>query len=156
MSLRRSEFCYSLRRVFILDALSESISVFDDGCRLQKKISPALSKLKKEVIILSFAFSKRQYRIGAVLKDFSIKFWDHFNNFEYEKSISTTSSCQNLQTSIYFLEYFNTWITTDKTGTIHFWNLLEEHPQRNMKCKYPAVINGVCEISSLNLLVVVQ
>jgi len=129
--------------VFILDALSDSISVFDENCSLQQKISPQLSKLKKEVIILSFAFSKRQYRVGAVLKDFSIKFWDHFNNFEYEKSISTTSICQNLQTSIYFLEYFNTWITTDKTGTIHFWNLLEERPDRSMKCKYNAPINGV-------------
>lgn len=130
--------------MFILDALSDSISVFDENCSLQQKISPQLSKLKKEVIILSFAFSKRQYRVGAVLKDFSIKFWDHFNNFEYEKSISTTSICQNLQTSIYFLEYFNTWITTDKTGTIHFWNLLEERPDRSMKCKYNAPINGVC------------
>ena len=55
------------------------------------------------MIILSFAFSKRQFRIGAVLKDFSLKFWDHFNNFGYEKSIQTTSTCQHLQTNIYFL-----------------------------------------------------
>jgi len=32
---------------------------------------------------LDFAFSQRQFRVGAVLKDFSIKFWDHFINFEY-------------------------------------------------------------------------
>lgn len=96
------------------------------------------------MIILSFAFSKRQYRVGAVLKDFSLKFWDHFNNFEYEKSISTTSICQNLQTNIYFLEYFNRWITTDKTGTIYFWNLLEERPDKDLKCKYNAQINDIC------------
>jgi hypothetical protein len=108
------------------------------------------------VIILSFAFSKRQYRIGAVLKDFSLKFWDHFNDFEYEKSISTTSLCQNLQTNIYFLEYFNTWITTDKTGTLYLWNLLEEKPDKHMKCKYSTGINDICEIPSLNVIVVVQ
>lgn len=112
--------------------------------------------MKKEVIILSFAFSKRQYRIGAVLKDFSLKFWDHYNEFDYEKSISTTSVCQNLQTGIYFLEYFNSWITTDKTGVLHFWNLLEERHQRNMNCKYAANISDICEIAALNLIVVVQ
>ena len=145
-----------MKRIFILDALSESISVFDENYNICKKLSPQLSKLKKDVIILSFAFSKRQFRIGAVLKDFSLKFWDHFNHFQYEKSIQTTSTCQHLQTNIYFLEHFNAWITSDKTGSLHFWDLLLEKPERVLKCKYNASINGICEIPSLNLLVVVQ
>jgi hypothetical protein len=61
-----------------------------------------------------------------------------------------------MQTGIYFLEYFNNWITTDKTGVLHFWNLLEEKPERDMKCKYSSTINDICEISSLNLIAVVQ
>ena len=53
----RSQFCHDLKKIFILDALSESIAVFDESYGLCKKLSPQLSKLKKDVIILSFAFS---------------------------------------------------------------------------------------------------
>lgn len=81
-------------KVFTLDDLSDSISVYNTSCGLIKRIKPHFSKLKKDIVVLSFAYSERQERIGAVLKDFSINFWDHSDNFEFEKSISTASHCQ--------------------------------------------------------------
>jgi hypothetical protein len=108
--------------IFTLDALSECISVYDFNCCQINKITPSFSKIKKDVVVLNFAFSQRQCRIGAVLKNFSLSFWDCYqsNNFDYEKCWPTTSFCQYLQTSIYYLEYFESWLTCDKTGIITF------------------------------------
>jgi hypothetical protein len=104
--------------IFTLDALSEYIAVYDFNCYQINKIYPSFSKIKKDVVVLGFAFSQRQCRIGAVLKNFSLVFWDcsSTNSFDYEKTWTTTSYCQHMQSSIYYLEYFNSWITSDKTG----------------------------------------
>lgn len=144
--------------VFSLDALSESISVYDFNCTQINKIYPSFSKIKKDVIVLSFAFSQRQCRIGAIFKNFSIVFWDCSagNTFDYEKAWSTTSCCQHLQSSIYYLEYFNCWITSDKTGTIYFWDLLNGKPFRQFKCKYLSSVNVLCEIAPFNIIAIVQ
>lgn len=74
-------FSYSLGKVFTLDALSDSISVYNTSCSLIKRIRPSFSKLKKDIVVLAFAYSERQERIGAVLKDFSVNFWDNSDNF---------------------------------------------------------------------------
>ena len=107
--------------IFTLDALSEYIAVYDFNCSQINKVYPSFSKIKKDVVVLGFAFSQRQFRLGAVLKNFSVVFWDcrPNNTFDYEKSWSTTSYCQHLQSSIFHLEYFNNWITSDKTGIFY-------------------------------------
>lgn len=108
--------------------------------------------------MLGFAFSQRQCRVGAVLKNFSIVFWDccPSNSFDYEKTWTTTSFCQHLQSSIFYLEYFNSWITSDKTGTLYFWDLLNSKPSREFKCKYYSSVNVLCEINALNIIAIVQ
>jgi hypothetical protein len=32
---------------------------------------------------MGFYFSQRQFRIGAILKNYSLIFWDHQNKFDY-------------------------------------------------------------------------
>lgn len=59
-----------------LDHLADFIGVYDMNCVLVRKIEPTSSTFKKEINILSFAYSERQERIGAVLKDYSLVFWD--------------------------------------------------------------------------------
>lgn len=44
-------------KVFTLDDLSDSISVYNTNCGLIKKIKPNFSKLKKDIVVLSFAYS---------------------------------------------------------------------------------------------------
>ena len=61
--------------------------------------------------------------MGAVLKDYSLIFWDNSDHFTYEKLITTASHTQDSQTSIHFLEHFNTWITCDKSGRIYSWDI---------------------------------
>jgi len=151
--------------MFSLDALSEYIAVYDFNCNQINKIYPSCSKINKDVVVLKFAFSQRQLRIGAVLKNFSVVFWDCTQNssFNYERTWSTTSYCQHLQSSIYYLDYFNEWVTSDKTGNIsfiegslYFWDLLNGKYFRHFKCKYNSSITTLCEIPSLNIMAVVQ
>ncbi len=118
-----SFFSFEYKKIFSLDALSDGISIYDTNCRLERKLRPQNSKMKKDIVVLSFAYSERQERIGAVLKDFTLSFWDFVDNLEFEKVISTASCCQDYQTNIWYLEYFQSWITSDKTGTIYIWNL---------------------------------
>lgn len=82
---QRSSFSNDLKMIFTLDVLSEFVSVYDFNCVQVNKIYPSFSKIKKDIVILGFAFSQRQSRIGAVLKNFSMIFWDcsQSNNFDY-------------------------------------------------------------------------
>jgi len=50
---------------------------------MEKKLKPQNSKIKKDVVVLSFAYSQRQERIGAVSKDFTLSFWDFVDNLEF-------------------------------------------------------------------------
>ena len=59
--------------------------------------------MKKDSAVVNICFSEKEERLGAVLKDFSISFWDVGDGYTFEKSISTTKYCQDLQNSIYYL-----------------------------------------------------
>ena len=81
MKLFRSKFSFELKIVFTLGSLSEFVAVYDWGCNLVGRIYPNSAKHAKDVVVMDFAFSERQFRVGAVLKNFSIIFWDSHNNF---------------------------------------------------------------------------
>jgi hypothetical protein len=70
-------------RVFTLDDLDDEIAVYGTSCTLMRKIKPGDSKMRKDVVVLGFAYSERQERIGAVLKDFSLSFWENGDGFEF-------------------------------------------------------------------------
>lgn len=53
-------FSKTYNRMFSLDALSDSISVYDTNCKLTQRIRPTNSKTKKDVVVLSFAYSERE------------------------------------------------------------------------------------------------
>ncbi len=55
-----SFFSYKYKKVFALDALSDGISIYDTNCRLEQKLKPQNSKIKKDVVVLAFAYSQRQ------------------------------------------------------------------------------------------------
>ena len=93
------------------------------NAQLVGKVTPTTSKIKRDAIILSFAYSERQERIGALLKNYEIIFWDIEDNFSVEKCFSTTKSSAEQQTSIWFLEYHNHWVTADAVGGFSIWDL---------------------------------
>jgi hypothetical protein len=55
-----SFFSLEYKKIFSLDALSDGISIYDTNCRLERKLRPQNLKIKKDVVVLSFAYSKRQ------------------------------------------------------------------------------------------------
>jgi hypothetical protein len=54
------QFSRTYQKVFSLDALADSISVYDVNCKLLKRLKPSTSKVKKDVVVLAFAYSQRQ------------------------------------------------------------------------------------------------
>jgi hypothetical protein len=55
-----SFFSLEYKKIFSLDALSDGISIYDINCRLERKLRPQNLKIKKDVVVLSFAYSQRQ------------------------------------------------------------------------------------------------
>ena len=109
-----------------LDSLADEIMVYSIDCILEKRISPHLQKDKKDVIILNFAWSNKQQRIGATLKDFSLSFWDATDNYEAEKNFFISNYSTEYQNNIWYIEFLDTWVTTDKTNAIWDWNIETE------------------------------
>jgi len=75
---------------------------------------------------LSFAWSDKQRRLGSVLKNFTMIFWDYEDNFEFQKMFSTGSMTFDYQTDIWYIEYMDQWLTTDESVVINLWDLETE------------------------------
>jgi WD40 repeat protein len=143
-------------KIFILENLSDSILVYNAAYTLVKKIKPNPKRMKRDVVISCFSFSERQERVGAVLKDLTMVFWDNSDNFQYEKLIATCQCVPECQTSIWYLEYFNSWITADKSGFVYVWDLETERPERRIKLVSQTEVNDLAVIPCINFLAVVQ
>ena len=50
-------FSKTNKKIFTLDALSDSVAIYDINCRLLRKLRPVTSKVKKDIVVLSFAYS---------------------------------------------------------------------------------------------------
>jgi hypothetical protein len=50
-------------------------------------------------------------------------FWDNEDNFKFEKCFSTGSMTHDYQNEIWYIEYMDCWVTTDKSNVINFWDL---------------------------------
>lgn len=84
--------------------------------------------MSKDVAILSMAFSERDKRIGCIINNIGITFWEATDNFTTEKVLGSNKSDHDPKAygdKIYFFNLFNEWATTDK-NTIYFWNLKDE------------------------------
>ena len=97
--------CYSAsrNRIYCLESLADWIGVYTPNIKQERKLRPSSFKVKKDSSVIDIYFSEKEERIGAVLKDFSLSFWDAGDSYSFEKSISTTKFCQELQSRIWFL-----------------------------------------------------
>jgi WD40 repeat protein len=145
-----------MQKIISLDTHADFISVYNINCKLELKIIPGISKLKRDIIVLSFAYSERQARLGATLKDFSLSFWDMNDSQPFEKNLSTIEHCQDCQQVIWFLEGQNAWVTSDNNGLLHTWDLVQEVVQSRIQLKIKSVVSAMCELASLHLVALVQ
>ncbi len=146
--------CYAkeIRRIFTLDSMSDHLRVYDMGLSQVGVIRPN-ANCKTVRDITSFTFSNRQLRIGAVMKDYSLSFWDASDNFGYEMSFSISGFCQNSAESIYYLEEMDMWLTTDRSSSICVWNIATEELDHEVRLPGGHVA-AVCEVAYLMVLAV--
>lgn len=137
-SIKMGEYAKSIERVLTLDSLSDTINLYNSDCQLERKISPNQKSQKKDVIILSFAWSDRQQRIGCTLKDYSLTFWDASDRFKVEKNFFISSFAYDYQTNIWYIEFMNVWITTDRSNSIYIWDI--ENEVLSYQISYPKII----------------
>ena len=64
--------------------------------------------------------------MGATLKDMTLSFWEINDNFEFESGFSLGNWVSEYQTNIWYVEFLNNWITTDKTCALHAWDIETE------------------------------
>lgn len=65
--------------------------------------------------IMDYAWSNSEMRIGAIVQDYKISFWDFCDNFTLEKTFSTLDKMRDLQRCIWYLEDSGQWLTTDQS-----------------------------------------
>ena len=94
-------------------------------------------------------YSTRNNRIGALLTNGIMVFWEGCDQFATEKYIST----RNCGDKIMYLQQANEWVTYDRS-TIYFWDLKEEAVTRSICCRDSTAINDICEISHMQALCV--
>ena len=137
----RTHYAPGINRILCLDALGNEISVLDMECNLDPRFNPKNNKKARsiqpridqkevrETIIMGFAWSEQQRRIGCCMKDFTMSFWDEADGFKLEKHFltSTQSEVSDFQSKIWFVDYLNTWITTDlSTNNLYSWDIEKE------------------------------
>ncbi len=125
-NIKMAIYAREIEKVISLDSLSEQIHIYNVDCSLHTIVRPSQVKEQKEIIILSFSWSNTQKRLGACLKDFSLVFWDALDDFQYQKMFSIGGVTFDFQTEIWYIEFLDVWITTDRSCAINLWNLEEE------------------------------
>jgi hypothetical protein len=70
--------------------------------------------------------------------------------------VATAPHCLECQSSIWFFEYFNAWVTADRTGWLYIWDLEAERPKRKIKLVAESQVNDLVVIASVGLVAVVQ
>lgn len=80
-----AKFIYSqsLKSIITLGRLSSSITLYDPkDLHVQHKILPSTCRLmSKDVAILSLAFCEKDQRIGCIINNIGVTFWEASDNF---------------------------------------------------------------------------
>lgn len=53
-------------------------------------------------------------------------FWDYEDNFDFQKKFSSGGMTFDYQNDIWYIEYLDQWITTDRSVCLNCWNLETE------------------------------
>lgn len=141
--------------ILALDTLSDFIGIYDLNCVMVRRLTPTLSKIKKENNILWFAYSRKQERVGAILKDYSIVFWD-LKVQDSEKMFSTSDCCTDFQSCIWYLEEHDMWLTGGQSGRLYIWDINEEAPKTCLKLEREGKVTDLCELPCVGLIALSQ
>ena len=149
-----SAFFYASRhkKIIAVGVLSPSIMVYDHELQEQHQVRPREGKqMGKDIGIISMGYDRDNDRIGALLTNNTMIFWEGGDNFVTEKTIANRA----FGDKIMFLGMMKQWVTIDKTN-LHFWDLTEEQITHTIAVKDAATVSAVCEINHLRALCVAK
>ena len=84
-----------------------------------------------------------------------MSFWDAIDDYEAEKNFFISNYSTEYQKGIWYIEFMDTWLTTDKTNAIWDWNI--ETESLNYQLVSPLIkstIFDIVEISFMKLVAV--
>ncbi|CDW78150.1 rna recognition motif [Stylonychia lemnae] len=124
--ITKAVFSKNVERIICLDQQSDEIFMYDSHLNIdfKTKISGKANLDRGHVfdtVILDFDLSERDKRVGAVMRDYTICFWDYRELFKFESNVNY--NLEEIQTKIWFLEHCNHWFTTDKLNNLFAWHL---------------------------------
>jgi hypothetical protein len=119
--IRKIEYSAAMKRVIVLDNITDSLLFYDEKSQIQKTISPNKQNHILDTAILYFAYSNIEKRVGCCLQDYTLAFWDLSDDFKFEKTFST--DLDYLQVFIKYIDYCGQWITYDLKNVIFVWDI---------------------------------
>eukprot|EP00347_Sterkiella_histriomuscorum_P004497 403360237 len=140
-------YCESLNKLLSLDYQTDEIVSYETNLSSQKtliRVKPENHQL--DAMILDFAYSYKNERLGIVMRDNTLCFYDREDNFKYEKII--VSNLQYFQFKIWWIESGDLWLTSDKTNSLYSWSIRNESNQQLSKV-HDAKILDIISISSI-------
>ncbi|EGR30688.1 hypothetical protein IMG5_125790 [Ichthyophthirius multifiliis] len=156
-------YAEAINSIISIDTLSDKINIHDINCKQTQIIKPSSKNISEQVkqtrlnenIIFGIAWSEKQQRLGATMKDFKLIFWDKCDNFKYEKEIQIQNLISQYQTNIWYIEFINSWITTSNKNQLYVWDLEKEIIIKTLSSpKIKQSIFNVVEIQQFKLLAV--
>jgi len=79
-----------------------------------------------------------------------MSFWDAGDGFSFEKTFSIANSCPDYQSNIWYIEFLNQWITTDKTNALNGWDL--ENETKTYSLTSPKIRSSIIDIVPIEVL----
>ncbi|KAL4492632.1 hypothetical protein ABPG72_007745 [Tetrahymena utriculariae] len=122
-----------LDQMITLDSLSGLLNMYNTNAYITYQLKPANYSVELTTVIVSFAYSNSEQRIGASLKDCTLVFWEKSDDFKFQKQFSTVAFIEDYSTDIWHLEQSKMWITTNRLNQIYIWNLLDEKLQETIQ-----------------------
>ncbi|EAS04189.2 WD40 domain protein, putative (macronuclear) [Tetrahymena thermophila SB210] len=119
-------YAEDLDQMITLDSLSGLLNMYNTNAQITHQLKPANYSVELTTVIVSFAYSNSEQRIGASLKDCTLVFWEKGDNFKFQKQFSTVPYIEDYSTDIWHLEQSKMWITTNRLNQIYIWNLIDE------------------------------
>ena len=133
-----------------MDDGADYIRIYDNNLKMMKRITPTSNKhIIQPVLILGFSWSEKEERLGAVLQDFTISFWEGKGKFAKEE----TFFAKEMQTRIWYLNYCGKWVTTNTKNQVLVWDI--KHQTSNQLSRNASTkISDICEIANFKLVAV--
>jgi len=124
-AIKKAVYSPSTKKIFSVDDSTEKLFMYNNKAKFEKFIKPK-SLRSYDVVVVDFAWSETQKRLGVLSQDRTLKFMDYEDEFSFQKSIHYRDLTNHLQTKIWHLEP-SIWLTTDQTHLVHEWSIENEN-----------------------------